>query len=382
MEYRKLGRTGLRASVIGFGAEWIGKMEQAEVNAMAARGAAAGVNIVDCWMSDPAVRSALGEALEPTRDQWIIQGHIGSTWQDGQYVRTRELDQVRPAFEDLLARLHTDHVELGMIHYVDACDEFRAIMNGPFIAYVRELLAAGKIGHVGLSTHNPEVALLACDEPEIEVVMFSLNPAFDMLPASEDINDLFGDYENVAGDGIEPVRARLYAKAEQTETALTVMKGYAGGRLLSADASPFGVALTPVQCIHYALTRPAVASIMVGFSEPGHVDGAVAYEMADEGELDYASVLAGAPAHAYFGECTYCGHCAPCPKGIDIPTVNKFYDLAAMQAEVPDSVREHYRALDVRADACIACHACEGRCPFGVKVAEKMAQAAELFGCW
>ena len=100
MEYRKLGRTGLKASVIGFGAEWIGKMEQAEVNAMAARGAAAGVNIVDCWMSDPAVRSALGEALEPTRDQWIIQGHIGSTWQDGQYVRTRELNHVRPAFED------------------------------------------------------------------------------------------------------------------------------------------------------------------------------------------------------------------------------------------------------------------------------------------
>ena len=190
MEYRKLGRTGLEASVIGFGAEWIGKMEQAEVNAMAVRGAAAGVNIVDCWMSDPAVRSALGEALEPTRDQWIIQGHIGSTWQDGQYVRTRELDQVRPAFEDLLARLRTDHVELGMIHYVDACDEFRAIMDGPFIEYVRELLTAGKIGHIGLSTHNPEVALLACDEPEIEVIMFSLNPAFDMMPASEDLEDL------------------------------------------------------------------------------------------------------------------------------------------------------------------------------------------------
>lgn len=206
-------------------------------------------------MSDPAVRSALGEALEPTRDQWIIQGHIGSTWQDGQYVRTRELNHVRPAFEDLLARLRTDHVELGMIHYVDACDEFRAIMDGPFIEYVRELLAAGKIGHIGLSTHNPEVALLACDEPEIEVIMFSLNPAFDMMPASEDLEDLFGDYENVAGDGIEPVRARLYARAEEKDVALTVMKGYAGGRLLSADASPFGVALTPVQCIHYALTR-------------------------------------------------------------------------------------------------------------------------------
>ena len=278
MEYRKLGRTGLKASVIGFGAEWIGKMEQAEVNAMAARGAAAGVNIVDCWMSDPAVRSALGEALEPTRDQWIIQGHIGSTWQDGQYVRTRELNHVRPAFEDLLARLRTDHVELGMIHYVDACDEFRAIMDGPFIEYVRELLAAGKIGHIGLSTHNPEVALLACDEPEIEVIMFSLNPAFDMMPASEDLEDLFGDYENVAGDGIEPVRARLYARAEEKDVALTVMKGYAGGRLLSADASPFGVALTPVQCIHYALTRPAVASVMVGVETVEQLEEALAYE--------------------------------------------------------------------------------------------------------
>ena len=87
MEYRKLGRTGLEASVIGFGAEWIGQMEQAEVNAMAARGAAAGMNIVDCWMSDPAVRSALGEALAPARDQWIIQGHRGRTREDRPFVR-------------------------------------------------------------------------------------------------------------------------------------------------------------------------------------------------------------------------------------------------------------------------------------------------------
>ena len=303
MEYRKLGRTGLRASVIGFGAEWIGKMEQAEVNAMAARGAAAGVNIVDCWMSDPAVRSALGEALEPTRDQWIIQGHIGSTWQDGQYVRTRELDQVRPAFEDLLARLHTDHVELGMIHYVDACD------------------------------------------------------------------------------GIEPVRARLYAKAEQTETALTVMKGYAGGRLLSADASPFGVALTPVQCIHYALTRPAVASVMVGVETVEQLEEALAYGDATAAERDYASVLAAAPKHAYLGQCTYCGHCAPCAVGINIALSSKFADLAEMAGEVPASVAAHYKAMDVTAGACIACGDCEPRCPFDVPIIERMEKTEELFGC-
>lgn len=381
MEYRDLGRTGLQASVIGFGAEWIGKMEQAEVNAMAARGAAAGVNIVDCWMSDPAVRSALGEAIEPARDQWIIQGHVGSTWQDGQYVRTRDLAQVRPAFEDLLSRLRTDHVEIGMIHYVDSCDEFRSIMAGDFIGYMRELLAAGRIRHIGLSTHNPEVALLAVDELEIEVIMFSLNPAFDMMPASEDLDDLFGDYEDVAGDGIEPVRARLYARAEAAGTAITVMKGYAGGRLLTADASPFGVALTPVQCIHYALTRPAVASVMVGVETVEQLDGALGYEDATTAERDYASVLAGAPKHAYMGQCTYCGHCAPCAVGINIALANKFADLATMADEVPASVQAHYEAMDVTAGACIACGQCEPRCPFGVPVVERMEAAEELFGC-
>ncbi|MEY8461268.1 aldo/keto reductase [Eggerthellaceae bacterium 24-137] len=381
MEYRELGRTGLKASIIGFGAEWIGKMEQAEVNAMAARGAAAGMNIVDCWMSDPAVRSALGEALEPTRGQWIIQGHVGSTWQDGQYVRTRDLAQVRPAFEDLLARLRTDHVEIGMIHYVDSCDEFRSIMAGDFIGYMRELVQAGKVGHIGLSTHNPEVALMAVDEPEIEVIMFSLNPAFDMMPASENLDDLFGDYEDVSGDGIEPMRARLYAQAEAAGTAITVMKGYAGGRLLSAEASPFGVALTPVQCIHYALTRPAAASIMVGVETVEQLDEALGYETATAAERDYASVLAGAPKHAYMGQCTYCGHCAPCAVGINIALANKFADLAAMADEVPASVAAHYKAMPVTAGACIACGDCEPRCPFGVPIAERMAATEGLFGC-
>ena len=159
------------------------------------------------------------------------------------------------------------------------------------------------------------------------------------------------------------------------------MKPYAGGRLLVADTSPFGVALTAAQCIHYALTRPAVASVMAGFSSPEHVADAVSYEGAMPDERDYASVLAGAPSHAYFGQCTYCGHCAPCAVGIDIATVNKYYDLAVMQDAVPDSLREHYRALDATAADCTACRACEERCPFGVKIADKMERAAELFGC-
>ena len=382
MRYRELGRTGLRVSEIGFGGEWMDGTPE-ETRAVVDAAEAAGVNVLDCWMPDPTRRSNLGDALAGRRERWVIQGHLGSTWQGEQYVRTRDLVQVRPAFEDLLERFHTDYMDLGMIHYVDKPAEFLELMgDSPFMGYVRELRVAGTIRHVGLSTHNPEVARMAVEHPEIEAILFSVNPAFDMMPATDDLDAYFDERgEQAATDGMRLERAELYALAEETGTGITVMKGYMGGRLFDASQSPFGVALTPTQCLHYALTRPAVASVMVGFGEPAHVAEAVAYESATDAEKDYASVLAGAPRHAYVGQCTYCGHCAPCPKGIDIASVNKFFDLATSYDEVPESLREHYRALGPTAADCVACHACEGRCPFGVRVAERMAAAAELFGC-
>ena len=68
----------------------------------------------------------------------------------------------------------------------------------------------------------------------------------------------------------------------------------------------------------------------------------------------------------------YCGHCAPCPKGIDVATVTKYRNLARAQGEVPETVRGHYDALAHTAGECIACGACEKRCPFGVGVIENM----------
>ena len=96
-------------------------------------------------------------------------------------------------------------------------------------------------------------------------------------------------------------------------------------------------------------------------------------------EKDYATVLAHAPRHAYSGQCTYCGHCRPCPVNIDIAIVNKYYDLASMQQSVPATVKAHYEALDHHADECVGCKSCESRCPFGVKIAERMMETARLF---
>lgn len=380
MRYRELGKTGLRVSEIGLGAEWLERHNEEEVQAVIDRCEGCGINILDCWMSNPQVRSSIGKALKGRREKWIIQGHFGSTWQEGQYVRSRDLAKVEEAFRDLLTRLQTDYIDLGMIHFVDSEAEFRQVMEGEFLAYVKEQKERGVIRHIGMSTHNPQVAKLAALSGEIEMLLFSVNPAFDLLPPSEDLNDYFAESYQEGLGGIDPQREELYKLCEQRGVGITVMKGYAGGRLFDAKTSPFGVALTPVQCIHYALTRPAVASILVGYDTPEHVDAAVAYETAAEEERDYASVLAKAPHHAYGGQCTYCGHCAPCPAGIDIAMVNKLYDLASMQGEVPATVRAHYQALSATAADCIACGGCETRCPFGVPVVERMEKAKKLFG--
>ena len=381
MKYRTLGKTGLKVSEIGFGGEWLERHEEEESVELLRYAGKNGINIIDCWMPDPKSRDIIGKAMEGNREHWIVQGHIGSTWQNGQYVRSRELKEVVPAFEDILKRMKTDYIDLGMIHYIDAQEEWdRCMKDSEYIRYVHQLHEQGIIRHIGLSTHNPRIAMQAVGTGFIEMILFSINPAFDMRPATEDLDSMFEGYEGTDYSGIDPERAQLYRLCEEKNVGMTVMKGFFGGRLFDAKTSPFGTALTPLQCIHYALTRPGVSSVLCGYDTKEQVDRAISYETASEGEKDYASVLAAAPLHSYTGQCTYCGHCRPCPVNIDIAMVNKFYDLAVQQPSVPESVQAHYEALGTGASACVGCRSCEERCPFGVKVADRMSAAAELFG--
>lgn len=380
MIYRKLGKTDLKVSEIGFGGEWLERHETLESIELVKYAHSLGINIIDCWMPDPKSRDIIGEAMKGCRDSWHVQGHIGSTYQNGQYVRTRDMNHVRPAFEDLLARLQTDYIDLGMIHYIDSLEDWNNAMNGEFIDYVHELKNKGIIRHIGLSTHNPVIGKLAVETGFIEMILFSINPAFDMRPATDNLDSMFEGYDKDDLSGIDPERARFYQMCEENNVGLTVMKGFFGGALLDKDRSPFGVAFTPVQLIHYALTRPGVSSILCGYDSKEQVDEAVSYEQAGADDKDYASVIAKAPLHSYMGQCTYCGHCKPCPVNIDIAMVNKLYDLATAQPEVPASVSQHYKNLQHTASECLGCKGCESRCPFNVEIADRMVKTAALFG--
>ena len=175
-------------------------------------------------------------------------------------------------------------------------------------------------------------------------------------------------------------RQELYETCSRLGVGITVMKAFGGGDLLNEQLSPAGKSLTPCQCIHYALTRPAVATVLSGARTEQELQESLAYVTASEEDRDFAKAFAGFPRMSWKGHCMYCGHCAPCPKEIDVAAVTKFLNLSKAQGSVPETVREHYQLLAHKADECVECGACEKRCPFEVAVIENMRQAREVFG--
>lgn len=382
MRYRELKRCGgLKVSEIALGCEGFIDKSPEDFKAMLERAIELGINFIDMYTPDPAFRDNLGAAMQGRRDKLILQGHLCAIWEDGQYLRTRDIEKTKAGFEDQLKRLGTDYLDIGMIHYVDGEKDFEEVFQGPIIAYCRELKSQGKIHAIGLSSHNPLIAKKAVETGLIDVLMFSVNAAYDMQPASEDCNDLFdpATYQN-GFVGMNPDRKALYELCEREGVAIDVMKVFGGGDMLNAELSPFGVAFNEYQCIDYCLTRPGVVSIMAGARSISEIEKAVSYYDASREEKDYSMVLSQMEKFQFRGNCMYCGHCAPCSVGISVADINKYLNLCLAQGEVPETVADHYKLLAHHASECVACGRCEGNCPFGVEIIQKMKKAVEVFG--
>lgn len=120
-----------------------------------------GINYFDLYTSNPQVRASVGETLAGRREEFFIQSHLCSVWKDGQYKRTRSLPEVQAGFEEMMSLLKTDYLDVGMIHYCDSLEDWENIQNGPILKYARQLKQEGRIRHIGLSSHNPQVASAA-----------------------------------------------------------------------------------------------------------------------------------------------------------------------------------------------------------------------------
>ena len=379
MQYRPLGATGLEVSEISIGCGGFGKLDSAASRELMTMALDSGMNYIDIYDADPTVRSNIGYALQGRRDEMIIQGHLGTIFKNGQHTRTRDVEETRQGFEDLLARLGTDHIEVGMVHITDSFEEWEEIQNSPFLEYVFQLKKEGKIKHIGLSSHNAEVALQAVKSGWVEVLMFSLNPAFDRLRGGATPWDK-GAMDNLQA-GIDPVRVELYDYCTTHKIAITVMKTFGGGgRLLDAKTSQTGRAYTPEQCIAYCLAKPCISTCILGIDNLDELKRDLHWLRATDEEKDWtAAEQRTENKEIANASCTYCNHCSPCTQGIPIARVNELLDKAENEGLTAE-LQAQYDALPHHAGECTHCGACQTRCPFGVDIPTRMDAAKAKFG--
>ena len=363
MEYRTL-RNGQKISTIGIGVGNYGyaNVSPEEIQNIFSLAFDNGVNFFDTCMSVSWPAAAIAKAVRGKRKQLIMQNHLCVGYPDGEYKHLLRLEDVKDAFAKELKKYGTDYSDIGTIHFIDEDSDLQRLMDTGVIEYAFELKKQGMIRNVAFSSHTPSVARKALDVADFDAMFFGINAGYDydagvtgLVPSGE--------------------RMELYRECKKRNMAITVMKVYGNGQLLSSKTSPFGRAMLPYQCLQYALDRPAVVSCLAGAVTKEEMAETLEFYGAADAEKDY-SFIGALQKRDVEGMCTYCGHCMPCPQKIQINAVSRYYDLA--KAGDPLAV-EHYRNLSVHADACVQCGHCRDFCPFHVNMPERMKTIKEYF---
>lgn len=362
MEYRINRRTGDKISVIGFGTSSISQTSEKEAIETLKMAYEKGINYYDMASAESISFNYLGKALVEVREKLMYQIHFGANYQDGSYGWTTNLDTIKKSVKWQLETLQTDYIDYGFIHCIDEETDWKIYLENGILDYIKELKSKGIVKHIGISSHTPSIAQLAINTGLIDMVMFSINPCYDYKKG-----------EFAAGSNEE--RMNLYRRCEKEGIGISVMKAFSGGQLLDEKTSPFGIALNKFQCIQYALDKPGVLTVLPGIrNKKDLIENLNFFEATDE-EKDYSIISEFTPKDVT-GKCVYCNHCKPCPKGLDIGLINKYYDLALAGDELAIN---HYKNLDIKAEDCISCGHCNKRCPFKVNQMQRMKEITEYF---
>ncbi len=363
MEYRKLPHGEEQISVIGIGSSSIGMAGEKEIEATMAMALEEGVNFFDMASADAAPFAAYGRAMAGARDKVYFQIHFGADYRSGKYGWTTRLDTIKRSVDWQLKALGTDYIDFGFLHCLDEAADLKKVVDGGVLDYIRQLQRQGVVRHIGLSSHTPSVVNQVLDMGVIDLLMFSINPGYDYH---------HGDY--AIGGAAE--RMDLYRRCEKEGVGISVMKAFSGGQLLDRKTSPFGKALTEYQCIQYALDRPGVLTVLPGVRDRQDLRRILGFFTASPEERDYSVLGTFTPQDAA-GACVYCNHCQPCPAGLDVGLINKYYDLSRAGDTL---ARDHYQQLRKHAEDCIQCGHCDSRCPFHVVQTKRMEEIRTYFG--
>lgn len=369
MKTRTLGRTGLHVGEIGLGLEYLeGKPESVVVDTIRTA-YDGGVTYFDVIFSFKDYLKNLSKAFEGIRENIVLAAHIGSGEKKGKYRRTRKLDECRMYFDRVLETLDTPYIDVGFLHFVSPNEYEQVFEPGKIMDIALEYRQRGIIRHIAMSTHDPFFSMKIINEYDIDVLMIQVNVLGHTRPGMNELLKL----------------------CIEKDVGLVAMKPYAGGRLLRANKTVYlkessvgrkggkkkmPKEITPLQCLHYVLSQPAVSTVVPGPSSAEEIREVLGYSEMEKDSLDFAPLLEFFNEYQN-GACVYCNHCLPCPADINIGEMLRFFDSYGDSAD--GEARNTYKTLEQPASACIECGNCEERCPFSVPVISLMRRIRDEF---
>ena len=334
MEYRILGKTGLKISRMGFGGIPIQKIDEEGTRKLLHEMMEKGVNYIDSARGYTVSEQYIGYGLEGIRDKFVLATKSMS--------RTKEA--MAADIETSLGNFRTDYIDLYQVHNPSMEQLDQVIGEGGALEALMEAKAAGKIGHIGLTAHSTAVFERALGLDWVETIMFPYNI-------------------------VEQQGAELIHKCAEKNIGFIDMKPLAGGAIEDATLA-----------LRYVCSNPDVTVVIPGMAEVRELEQNLA-ACSNTEPLTDEELKAMDKVREQLGTdfCRRCNYCAPCTVGINIPSVFLFagslqrYDLA-------DWAKDRYSTLKVKASACIGCGKCEPRCPYHLPIREKLKKCAQDMG--
>lgn len=331
MKYVTLGKTGLTISRLGFGGIPIQRIDADGTRKLFDSLIEHGINFIDTARGYTVSESYIGAAINGRRDKFVIATKS--------MARTR--DAMAADIDKSLSELRTDYIDLYQVHNASPADLNTVMGEGGALEALTEAKKAGKIRHIGLTSHSIETFKLALTLDWVETFMFPYN---------------------IVESDAEPLIAECAARG----IGFIAMKPLAGGAIRDAKLA-----------LRYIASNPSATVIIPGMYSDDEVaenDDAVANSDAlSADELDGIARVRGELGENF---CRRCGYCAPCTVGINIPGVLLF-DGYFTRYGLSEWALSRYGTLKVKASACIDCGVCETRCPYNLPIRKMLRGAAE-----
>ncbi|MHC5035313.1 MAG: aldo/keto reductase, partial [Planctomycetota bacterium] len=309
-----------------------------------------GINFIDAVIVEERILPPLADALESHREEVLIAGHLLPPFKP----TAARIATCEKECHDFLAALRTDYTDVLILSAVDSAKDYRDVCAPDgVLELARRLVEQGKVRFLGAGTHIVTPALNIVESNQLDVLMH--DAGICVWPGPE--------------AGLE--RDELFLACASRGLGVIAKKTFSGGAVFS-EQKP----VTIPQCIAYSLSRPGVATVLVGVKDAAELEADLAYLDATDEERDFSAV-AEEFLELREGACLYCNHCLPCPAGIDVGATLRL--SATARHGGAGELGQSYDALPAKASDCVECGDCVKRCPYGVETIEQMQEAAALF---